>query len=282
MGKNNKVTVNSLVDIKTLIAPEELVPEELVPEETPLITVVDITPDNKELQHLQRFLDMANESLQLAVKYGIDSKIAECKKEISDIETKIDLLDRNTWANRAEKIETGFSAKVEKYLTDKSEYDRLTELASKAAENYETEISVLKAEISDNERKQSITLETLQSEYASENSKGIAQYELNALREQHGLLSGKIGILKTVGLIDIPTIEINAPKTGKKSTTGEKGQDLMNRASDTLRKYQSAGLPAPTESAMCKLLGTNHGTFNAIWKKIAELPSFKGYVVLKK
>ena len=238
--------------------------------------MVDVAPDNKELQQLEALLAMENESLQLALKYGIESKIVQCRAEIKGIESKIDLLDRNTWSRRAEKLEAGFSAKVEKYLADKAEYERLTELATLASQNYETEI------IADNERKQAITLQTLESEYATENTKGIAQAELNALREKHGLLSGKVGILKTVGLIDIPKIEINAPKTGKKSTGGEKSQDLMNRACDTLRKYQSAGLPAPTEAVMCKLLGTNHGSFNAVWKKIAELPSFKGYVVLKK
>ena len=278
MSKNKETKVNNLADLKTLV-PEQT-PTEV--EEQPLITVVDVQQENKELQQLESLLAMENESLQLAVKYGIESKISECRKEISEIETKIDLLDRNTWSLRAEKLETGFSAKVAKYLADKAEYERLTELASIAEQDYQTEISVLKAEIADNERRQTLTLQTLESEFASENTKGIAQIELNALRDKHGLLSGKIGILKTVGLIDIPTIEVNAPKTGKKSTTGEKSQDLMNRACDTLRKYQSAGLPAPTESVMCKLLGTNHGSFNAVWKKIAELPSFKGYVILKK
>ena len=268
--------VNDLSEIKTLLTGDAPV------EETPLITVVDVQQENKELQQLEALLAMANESLQLATKYGIESKISECRKEISEIETKIDLLDRNTWSNRAEKIEAGFSSKVEKFLSDKAEFERLTQLASLAEQDYQTEISVLKAEIADNERKQAITLQTIDSEFASENSKQIAQIELNALREKHGLLSAKIGILKTVGLIDIPTIEINAPKTNKKSTTGEKSQDLLNRASDTIRKYQTAGLPAPTEAVMCKILGTNHGSFNAIWKKIAELPSFKGYVILKK
>ena len=281
MGKKKELTVNSFEEIKTLVAPETPEEETLV-EETPLIKVVDVQQDSKELQNLQKFLDMANESLQLALKYGIESKISECRKEISEIETKIDLLDRNTWSRRAEKIEAGFSAKVEKYLSDKAEFERLTQLASLAEQDYQTEISILKAEISDNERRQTLTLQTLESEFASENTKGIAQIELNVLIEKHGLLAGKVGILKTVGLIDIPTIEINAPKTGKKSTTGEKSQDLLNRACDALRKYQTAGLPAPTESVMCKILGTNHGSFNAVWKKIAELPSFKGYVILKK
>ena len=281
MGKKKELTVNSFEEIKTLVAPETPEEETLV-EETPLIKVVDVQQDSKELQNLQKFLDMANESLQLALKYGIESKISQCRKEISEIETKIDLLDRNTWSRRAEKLEAGFSAKVEKFLADKAEYDRLTELAKIAEQDYQTEISVLKAEISDNERRQATILATLESEYATENTRQIAQMELNALRENHGLLSGKVGILKIVGLIDIPTISVNAPKTGKKSTGGEKSQDLLNRACDTLRKYQTAGLPAPKESVMCELLGTNHGSFNAVWKKIAELPSFKGYVILKK